>query len=278
MNNTIQVIATRNLFGKELRIYGSIEQPLFLAADVAEWIEYNGRTGQLLQSVDDNEKLMHTIYASGQGRQMWFLTENGLYEVLMQSRKPIAKQFKDQVKAILHELRINGAVITGNTPEEIFNNGLNAITKSVPIEHLSEYTKAYMEKCDEKIKERYPSFDNIDNFLNISVYMLGLSEYLGEEFYNVPKEEICDIIVNKLHYVITGPHNKVYLDTTKLVEFDPNGDILLTPEGFKELYFYFTDSKLNYVFKERNRRKERKERELNPNNRYINFIDRNSKF
>lgn len=25
---------------------------------------------------------------------MWFLTDDGLYEVLMQSRKPIAKQFK----------------------------------------------------------------------------------------------------------------------------------------------------------------------------------------
>ncbi|WP_300854391.1 BRO family protein, partial [uncultured Clostridium sp.] len=31
----------------------------------------------------------------------WFLTEDGLYEVLMQSRKPIAKAFKKEVKKIL---------------------------------------------------------------------------------------------------------------------------------------------------------------------------------
>lgn len=29
------------------------------------------------------------------GSNTWFLTEDGLYEVLMQSRKSIAKQFKD---------------------------------------------------------------------------------------------------------------------------------------------------------------------------------------
>lgn len=37
---------------------------------------------------------------------MWFLTEDGLYELLMQSRKPIAKQFKKQVKKMLKELRL----------------------------------------------------------------------------------------------------------------------------------------------------------------------------
>lgn len=40
------------------------------------------------------------------------LTESGLYEVLMQSRKPIAKQFKKGVKAILKEIRKTGGYIS----------------------------------------------------------------------------------------------------------------------------------------------------------------------
>ena len=36
---------------------------------------------------------------------MWFLTEQGLYEVLMQSRKPIAKDFKRGVKKLLKGIR-----------------------------------------------------------------------------------------------------------------------------------------------------------------------------
>ena len=55
--------------------------------------------------MNEKRKLRETIFTSGQNREMWFLTENGLYEVLMQSRKPIAKQFKKQVKQILDKPR-----------------------------------------------------------------------------------------------------------------------------------------------------------------------------
>mgnify|MGYP002678067377 CR=1 FL=1 len=44
----------------------------------------------MMKTVDEDEKLTYTISNSGQGREMWFLTEDGLYEVLMQSRKPIS--------------------------------------------------------------------------------------------------------------------------------------------------------------------------------------------
>ncbi|PHD43200.1 hypothetical protein COF67_27370 [Bacillus toyonensis] len=37
--------------------------------------------------VEEDEKLKRTLYVSGQNREMWFLSEDGLYEVLMQSRK-----------------------------------------------------------------------------------------------------------------------------------------------------------------------------------------------
>ena len=54
-----------------------------------------------IQSIDEDEKLKEVILTSGQKREMWFLTENGVYEVLMQSRKPIAKEFKTSPKTIL---------------------------------------------------------------------------------------------------------------------------------------------------------------------------------
>lgn len=49
----------------------------------------------MLSSVDDEEKVKYLCTKSIGGLQAnteyWFLTEDGLYEVLMQSRKPIAK-------------------------------------------------------------------------------------------------------------------------------------------------------------------------------------------
>lgn len=46
----------------------------------------------MLLTIEDDEKLRGTLFLSGQNREMWLLTEDGVYEVLMQSRKPIAKQ------------------------------------------------------------------------------------------------------------------------------------------------------------------------------------------
>ena len=115
----LKIIDEREVLGKEFRIYGTYEDPLFLARDVANWIEYEGRSGQLLNTVDEDEKLTHTIYASGQNRNMWFLTEHGLYEVLMQSRKPIAKEFKKKVKEILKTIRQNGVYMTPEAIEKL---------------------------------------------------------------------------------------------------------------------------------------------------------------
>lgn len=107
----LQIIEQREVLGKEFKIYGDFENPLFLAKDVAEWIEHsNPRV--MLNTVDENEKVVNNVYTLGGVQESWFLTEDGLYEVLMQSRKPIAKAFKKEVKIILKTIRQNGMYVT----------------------------------------------------------------------------------------------------------------------------------------------------------------------
>lgn len=108
----IQVIHDSELLGQKFKIYGTFEEPLFLAKDVAEWIEYDASSiHKMLASVDEDEKVRKIIPTPGGPQEMWCLTENGLYEVLMLSRKPIAKQFKSQVKAILKSIRRDGGYL-----------------------------------------------------------------------------------------------------------------------------------------------------------------------
>ena len=115
----LQVIMEQTLFGKEFRVYGTVEEPLFLAKNVAELIDYDqNKVGQMLITVDKEEKENLPIFYSGQIRNMWFLKEEGLYEVLMQSRKPIAKTFKKEVKQILKTIRKNGMYAT----DELLDN------------------------------------------------------------------------------------------------------------------------------------------------------------
>lgn len=113
----VQIMSEQEVLGRKFKIYGGVDNPLFMAKDVAEWIDHS-QVSKMLLSIDDNEKLIGTMFLSGQSREMWFLTEDGLYEVLMQSRKPIAKEFKKQVKIILSSIRKNGAYMTSETIEQ----------------------------------------------------------------------------------------------------------------------------------------------------------------
>ena len=103
----MKVLAKRNIMGRPFKIYGDIERPLFLARDVASWIGHtNARV--MLNTVDEDEKVVKNVYTLGGAQESWFLTEDGLYEVLMQSRKPIAKTFKRKIKEILKTIRKKG--------------------------------------------------------------------------------------------------------------------------------------------------------------------------
>lgn len=116
-NKTVEVLTTKEVFGKEFTIYGTVERPLFLAKDVADMIEYskdskgNYNVSVMLSKVDEDEKtkVFTNLNNAKVGSNTWFLTEDGLYEVLMQSRKPIAKEFKKNVKRILKEIRKTGS-------------------------------------------------------------------------------------------------------------------------------------------------------------------------
>lgn len=141
----LQVIDKREILGREITTYGDLENPLFLAKDVANWIEHTNIT-HMINMVDADEKLTYTICNSGQNREMWFLTEDGLYEVLMQSRKPIAKQFKKKVKKLLKDLRLND--FDWNNPYQNLSSEMKAI-----IMHDEKIQK--VEKRVEKVDQKF---------------------------------------------------------------------------------------------------------------------------
>ena len=125
MSTELKIINQQEVLGKEFRIYGTKENPLFLAKDVANWIEHSNPS-KMLNTVDEDEKVtmvcdVTNSYSTSKSRntqQMLFLTEDGLYEVLMQSRKPIAKKFKKEVKKILKQIRQTGGYIPTNEEDD----------------------------------------------------------------------------------------------------------------------------------------------------------------
>jgi anti-repressor protein len=121
--NKLAVIKQQEILGKPFTLYGDFENPLFLAKEVAEWIEYDvSSINKMIRNIDEEEKVRNIIPTLGGNQETWFLTEDGVYEVLMQSRKPIAKKFKKEVKAVLKSIRKYGAYMTAEKIEEVLTN------------------------------------------------------------------------------------------------------------------------------------------------------------
>lgn len=90
-----------------------------------------------------------------------FLTEDGLYEVLMQSRKPIAKQFKKGVKKILREVRRTGQYNSLTVPQT-FSEALMLAAKQQ--EEIERQEKEIL--ClSHKVAEMKPKADYCDLIL-----------------------------------------------------------------------------------------------------------------
>lgn len=109
--NEIKIINKSTFLDKEIDVWGTAKEPLFRASDVANWLGITSARDMVTRLDQDEVRRLNLRSRSG---DTWFLTEDGLYEALMQSRKPIAKQFKKGVKKILHEIRTKGGYIATN--------------------------------------------------------------------------------------------------------------------------------------------------------------------
>ncbi len=107
-----------NEFG-EVRTLLIDNEPYFVGKDVAEVLGYERADNAIRNHVDDEDKLMHQISASGQNRSMYLINESGLYSLILKSKLPTAKQFKRWVTSeVLPTIRKHGVYAT----DELLDN------------------------------------------------------------------------------------------------------------------------------------------------------------
>ena len=188
-----KILKEENLLGRNFTIYGDMENPLFLAKDVAEWIEHSD-VSTMTRAIDDDEKLVQTMFVSGQNREVILLTENGLYEVLMQSRKPVAKQFKKGVKEILKSIRHTGGYLVAreeDSPELIMARALQVAQATIE-NHKQRVQMLEGEKdlLEQENKQLAPRAEYTDRVLqSTSTYtMTQVAKELGMSAIKLEKE------------------------------------------------------------------------------------------
>lgn len=106
MNLIGNVVGTIEFDNRLLNVYSSLDEPLFRSSDVAHMIDYSeGNTWKLLEMCEEDEKLNLPMVVAGQRRSISFVTETGLYNILSQSRKPIARKWRRVIHNELIRIR-----------------------------------------------------------------------------------------------------------------------------------------------------------------------------
>ena len=224
----MKIINEREILGKQFRIFGDFENPLFLAKDVAEWIEYDTSSiNKMLNNVDETEKVRKNVPTPGGNQEMWFLTEDGLYEVLMLSRKPIAKEFKKQIKEILKTIRKNGMYVT----ERLLDNPDLAIQAFTKLKEEREKRK----ELEAKIEEQKPQvlFANTVKSSYTSILVGELAKILTQGGFKTGQNRLFDLL-RKDGFLISRQGTDYNMSTQKLMElglFEIKESTVNNPDG-----------------------------------------------
>lgn len=160
----------------EIRTAGTSEEPLFCLSDVCSVLGL--RQGDVKQRLDDGVVSTQPIIdALGREQQANFVNEDGLYDVILDSRKPQAKAFRKWVTSeVLPAIRKTGGYLAtkqDDTPEEIMARALTIAQATLAkreerlkqLEAQAERQQATIEIQTEEIKKSAPKVSYYDNHL-----------------------------------------------------------------------------------------------------------------
>ena len=149
----MNIVERRIILNQEIEVYGNVMNPLFNADEVAKLLE-NKNVSQMLKNVDNDEKKKIEVKRENNTSHMqWFLTEDGLYEVFMLSRKPIAKEFKKRIKSLLRELRYRNMIYMERTNVMKLNNKIRELEEFINSNNDYISITTLSAKYDMRVKE-----------------------------------------------------------------------------------------------------------------------------
>lgn len=189
MEQAIQIFSNPQ-FG-EIRTAGTADNPMFCLADVCNslGLSAKGVNQRLGDEVISNYPIKDSL---GREQQMLFVNEDGLYDVILDSRKPEAKKFRKWVTGeVLPSIRKTGGYIaTTNdmTDEEIMAKALLVAQSTI-------------ERRDQRIKELETA--NKQQQAQLEQASCQIVEMSKDIDVMKPKAEYYDMILNNKSTVLT---------------------------------------------------------------------------
>lgn len=161
MDNQIQVFNSPQ-FGDVRIVLGEDNEPRFCLKDVCNVLGL--QNSAVMRRLDKGVTTNHPLLTSGGNQMVTFVNEDGLYDVILDSRKPEAKAFRKWVTSdVLPSIRKNGAYMTDNALEQALTDpdfGIRLLTNlkkekemRKELELKNQEQQALLIQKDERIEE-----------------------------------------------------------------------------------------------------------------------------
>ena len=153
--NQIQIFKNQE-FGAIRTISNKQGEAMFCLKDVCEVLEL--RTQKVVQRLEDDVLSKYPIVDNlGRVQQATFVNEDGLYDTILESRKPQAKQFRKWVTSeVLPSIRKQGGYMMAR-PDE---------SDEVILARALQIMQATLQRRDEQIAQLKPRAEYADNVLD----------------------------------------------------------------------------------------------------------------
>ena len=197
MENQIQVFNNPQ-FG-EVRTAGTADSPLFCLSDVCNAIGIHNARNVKNRLEKDDVHLVDTIDNLGRTQQVTFVTESGLYDVIIRSDSEQAKPFRKWVTSeVLPSIRKTGGYIAttqDDSPELIMARALQVAQSTIDRhKQMLQQANERITIQEQEIKKAAPKVQYVDNVLqSVNTYTstqmskeLGLRE--AEQLHKILRE------------------------------------------------------------------------------------------
>lgn len=223
----------------EVRVAGTSEKPLFCLADLCSVLEL--RPNDVRQRLDDGVVSTHPITDSlGREQQANFVNEDGMYDVILDSRKPQARAFRKWITSdVLPSIRKTGSYsVKTEDVKPTISDKMKAATWAAKFLNLNESSKLIIAK---QILEPYnlplPDYTPSKGILKSASELLserGIE--ISAQVFNkkaIEKGYLCELERNSTH----GQKKRFKSITNKGLSFGENQVNPNNPKSTQPLWY-----------------------------------------
>lgn len=186
-----------NFNGQQIRTVTINGEPWFVAKDIADILDYS-QTEIMTRRLDVDEVIPYKI--EGMNMISNLINESGLYNAILGSSKPSAKEFKKKVtNEILPSIRKHGAYMTPAKLEEVLLNPDTLIRLATDLKVEREQRRLLQEKIESE--KQYTDFGKIINDTPASILIGDYAKILTREDFSIGRNRLFAwFIENKYLY------------------------------------------------------------------------------